>query len=458
MLIGSFALGALVVFLYLAGRDRDAPPQSSSTTPPEQPTQSPAEPGETTPADPPGTPNAADEPADSTSAAMQEAESDTPLSPLEALEMAGLGAQTKSPETLLADIHAAFEKRDFEALGNLIGAKALTPEARARLNAMAEAGMPQLREHGPVREVGEMELNRRNRWALQFDDAGLGRDQIFFDLKKNADGTWQVESLTFPPRPEEEVPMATLTDPLGIADAFIQAALHQEFEKARRFVDPGSVTDPKIAGLCILFEEGKYRIRDKKPLRAMTGGEDADHAGFLAHVVTADGSETAQFSLRLEKSSEGLPWRVVELNLERLLSDYARRVAGGDVYYTPLIQNPEGGDTLVLYFDFDQAKLSPRTQRQLRIVVEALRLDDTKKLTISGHTDALGTKSYNQELSAQRAAIVKQFIVDAGVDKSQIVTVAAGQSQPRRPNFTPSGDDDPSGRRANRRTEIYLDF
>jgi outer membrane protein OmpA-like peptidoglycan-associated protein len=41
---------------------------------------------------------------------------------------------------------------------------------------------------------------------------------------------------------------------------------------------------------------------------------------------------------------------------------------------------------------------------------------------------------------------------------NQIITLAKGQTQPRRPNFTESGADDPAGRRANRRAEIYLDF
>ena len=41
---------------------------------------------------------------------------------------------------------------------------------------------------------------------------------------------------------------------------------------------------------------------------------------------------------------------------------------------------------------------------------------------------------------------------------AQIDTVAKGASQPRRPNLTETGEDDPEGRRANRRTEIYLDF
>jgi outer membrane protein OmpA-like peptidoglycan-associated protein len=44
------------------------------------------------------------------------------------------------------------------------------------------------------------------------------------------------------------------------------------------------------------------------------------------------------------------------------------------------------------------------------------------------------------------------------VSATQINTIAKGASQPRRPNLTETGADSPEGRRANRRTEIYLDF
>jgi OmpA-OmpF porin, OOP family len=49
-------------------------------------------------------------------------------------------------------------------------------------------------------------------------------------------------------------------------------------------------------------------------------------------------------------------------------------------------------------------------------------------------------------------------LIKAGVSARQITTLAKGASQPRRPNFTETGEDDPLGRKANRRTEIYLDF
>ena len=87
-----------------------------------------------------------------------------------------------------------------------------------------------------------------------------------------------------------------------------------------------------------------------------------------------------------------------------------------------------------------------------------LKSDPGKKITLSGHTDALGTEDYNNKLSSRRAGVVRDYLVKAGVTEAQIITVGKGASQPRRPNMTETGEDDPEGRRANRRTEIYLDF
>lgn len=380
---------------------------------------------------------------------MEETEADQ-VDPFEAV---GEGARSRYPGQLVGSIGEALEKGDFEAAAQLIGSAALTPENRDRLAAMASAGPLRLSRPDPAREVGEMEVNRRARWALHLDGAEPGRDRIFFDLARK-DGRWSIESLTFPPSPGDEVPRAVIPDSLGTADAFLQATLAQDFELAKAFVDTSRVSDAKIAGLCIIFEEGHYRLRSEKPLRGMFQRENA--AGYLAN-VNAGEDGIAQFSMTLEnEATEG--WQITEINLDELLADYARRVAGGDVYYTPLLKNPKGGDTLVLYFDFDADKLSPRTERQLEIVADILRLDPGKKLTISGHTDALGTENYNQKLSGRRADAVKAFLVRNGVGQDQIVTLAEGQNQPRRPNFTASGGDNPEGRRANRRSEIYLDF
>lgn len=383
---------------------------------------------------------------------------DEPLPPEtteETLENLGVGYSAADPAELLQRIGDALEKGDMTAVSKLIGKDALDSGSLARLRQLGENSPLRLRKPGGVREIGELELNRLARWALELDEREAGRDRIFFDLR-NENGKWLVEKMTLPPAPGDPVPKAVLADSLGVADAFLQAVLRQDFEFARDFVDPKMVSDAKIAALCILFEEGQYRMRSQKPLRAMFRRDDI--VGYLANVETSDGSQSAQFALNLRQPPAPANWLVSEINLDELLADYANRIAGGDVYYSPLVKNPAGGETLALYFEFDEDSMSPRTRRQLEIVVSMLKSDPAKKITLSGHTDALGTEAYNDRLSASRAQVVRDFLAEAGVSAEQIVTIAKGASQPRRPNFTDSGEDNPEGRRANRRTEIYLDF
>lgn len=382
---------------------------------------------------------------------------DRPMSPEtseEILKGLGVGYSAADPADLLARIGEALEKGDLVAVSQLIGKDALDSASLEKLRNLANNGM-RLRRPDGIREVGEMELNTRSRWSLELAQREAGRDRIFFDLHRER-GKWTVEKFTLPPAPGEPVPKAVLADPLGVADAFLQAILKQDFEFARDFVDTDEVSEAKIAALCILFEEGEYRLRSSKPLRTMFNRHDT--VGYLASVETNDGNQSAQFAMNLRQPPGPANWVVTEINLDQLLADYSTRVAGGDVYYSPLVKNPAGGETLALYFEFDEDLVSPRTRRQLEIVAMMLKSDPAKKITLSGHTDALGSEIYNDSLSANRAQVVRDFLAEAGVSAGQIVTVAKGASQPRRPNITETGEDDPDGRRANRRTEIYLDF
>lgn len=378
-----------------------------------------------------------------------------PETPEEILENLGIGLSASDPSELLTRIGDALEKGDLATLSKLIGKQALDSASLAKLQALADNGQLRIRNPGGIREIGELELNRLARWALELEGRETGRDRILFDLR-NDKGKWMIDRMILPPAPGESIPKAILADSLGVADGFLQAVLKQDFEFARDFVDPTTVSEAKIAALCILFEEGGYRMRSQKPLRAMFSRGDT--VGYLANVESGDGTRSAQFALNLRQPPAPANWLVSEINLDSLLADYTKRVAGGDVYFSPLVKNPAGGETLALYFGFDEDVMSPRTRRQLEIVASMLKADPAKKITLSGHTDALGTAEYNDSLSANRADVVRDFLSAAGVPEEQIVTLAKGASQPRRPNLTETGQDNPDGRRANRRTEIYLDF
>jgi OmpA-OmpF porin, OOP family len=361
----------------------------------------------------------------------------------------------EDPLDLITSIGNALANQDWATAERLIGDRALDAAGRERLRQLSQAQQLKLRVPNPVREVGELELNKKARYSLELADREPGRDRIYFDLTKNGK-LWEVEKIVLPPADGEVVPRAMIVDSLGVTDSFLLAILSQNFSLAKEFVNTEKVSDATLAGLCILFEEGNYRLRSEKPLRALL---QKDHlASYLANVEASDGTQAGQFAIMLKKDATNPNWIIDELNLDQLLSDYAQRFAGGDVYYTPLIKNPAGGDTLVLYFEFDEERLTLRTERQLAIVAMILKTDTKRKIHLAGHTDALGSADYNQGLSLKRALAVKEYLISTGVNPQQIITAAKGLSEPRRPNVKETGEDNPDGRRANRRTEIYLDF
>ena len=375
----------------------------------------------------------------------------TPPTPEELLVAAGMGLSELDPEVLLRKIGASLEQSDIRTASTLIGRQALDESQLKRLQALAGMGDFRLHSVKPVMEIGELEANRRVRWALNLE--GSRNNRIYFDLLRGKTGTWGVDQIKLP---GDELGWGAPVDALGITHAFLQAALNQEFDDAKSFVDSSKVSDAKIAGLCIIFEEAQYQLRPRKPLQAMFNRDTT--AAFIAHVEDDTGQKAADVGVTLQRSTTEQSWQVAEINLDLLLADYAKRVAGGDVHYTPLIKNPQGGDTLILYFGFDEDSLTARTKRQLDIVAGLLKIDPEKKLTLSGHTDSLGTDQYNHGLSARRAMTVQQYLLKSKVPPTQIVAMAEGEAKPRRPNTTEAGEDNPSGRRANRRTEIYLDF
>ena len=108
-------------------------------------------------------------------------------------------------------------------------------------------------------------------------------------------------------------------------------------------------------------------------------------------------------------------------------------------------------------FDFDQATIKKEAEPSLRNVATVLKANPGAAVTIEGHTDAKGAEAYNQTLSEQRAASVKQWLVtNAQVNGTTIATRGWGKSKPVAANTKPDGSDDPEGRARNRRVQIIV--
>lgn len=245
-------------------------------------------------------------------------------------------------------------------------------------------------------------------------------------------------------------------DALTFGSDFVRALLKHDFIAAKKFVDEKKVPAERLAGLCIVFEEGQYEFKPTKPLIITVANPEV--SWIIAQVQSQSLQQSTEFGLELQRSGLDQPWRVVGLNLSEILGSFANSTSKLGVPYTPIVKNPKGGESLALYFEYDRAELHPRAQKQLEIVAGLLKSDPTKKLHIEGHTDDKGTDDYNLQLSRSRAETVKRQLGALGVSEDQVITVALGKAQPLSPNQKADGTDDPEGRSKNRRAEIFLDF
>jgi OOP family OmpA-OmpF porin len=81
-------------------------------------------------------------------------------------------------------------------------------------------------------------------------------------------------------------------------------------------------------------------------------------------------------------------------------------------------------------FAFDSAKLS-MPQPKLDDIANTLQQNpNINDITISGYTDRLGSKKYNQKLSERRANAVREYLVSKGVDGGRLKAVGRGEENP----------------------------
>lgn len=104
-----------------------------------------------------------------------------------------------------------------------------------------------------------------------------------------------------------------------------------------------------------------------------------------------------------------------------------------------------------IYFDFNKATIKPESRSTLDQAIKILTDNPTIRVRIEGHTDSIGSDSYNMNLSKQRADSVKAYLVkNGGIDASRIESVGKGETEPIASNETDEG------RSVNRRIEFVV--
>lgn len=102
-----------------------------------------------------------------------------------------------------------------------------------------------------------------------------------------------------------------------------------------------------------------------------------------------------------------------------------------------------------LFFDTDKTEVKPQSQPTLEEIAKLLKKAPKLRVLVVGHTDGVGDRTYNQDLSRRRAeSVAKTLASRYGIAPSRLVPAGAGMLAPVASNRTEEG------RAKNRRVEL----
>lgn len=101
-------------------------------------------------------------------------------------------------------------------------------------------------------------------------------------------------------------------------------------------------------------------------------------------------------------------------------------------------------------FEFNRADVRSQFAPTIRQLARTLETHPGVQIEIVGHADAIGSDSYNQDLSERRAGAVGARLMDFGIPYRRIHATGRGEWEPIATNSTEWG------RARNRRVEIHL--
>jgi outer membrane protein OmpA-like peptidoglycan-associated protein len=259
---------------------------------------------------------------------------------------------------------------------------------------------------------------------LYFVSRRTGNADIYF-ARRNADGTWGEPQNIGEPINTKGTEMAPFLHPDG----------HTLYFSSDKHIGMGGFD---------LFmsrrgEDGQWQAPANLGFPINTSGDE------INFFVAADG-KTAFISSQREGGNGGYDIYTFELP-EEIRSDSANYLASVDV--TELAP----GDAVVLQniqFEYNSSALTNDSRPGIQMLTEFLQRNPELRVELAGHTDNVGSDSYNLKLSSERAETVRDALIANGIDASRLTAKGYGASQPIAPNDTEEH------RALNRRTEMII--
>ena len=132
---------------------------------------------------------------------------------------------------------------------------------------------------------------------------------------------------------------------------------------------------------------------------------------------------------------------------------WAYRASDAEVQATfkdALAAQPSRAVTFTLYFIENSPELTEASKADLERVFAELKQRNVVDIVVVGHTDAVGTDAFNDDLARKRADAIRSALIARGIAASDVVAIGRGKRELLIP--TPDGVAEPK----NRRVEIVV--
>jgi len=200
------------------------------------------------------------------------------------------------------------------------------------------------------------------------------------------------------------------------------------------------------------------RLRREDDARAAAAGVEADRLKRENDARTA-AAEAEADRLRRENDAQRAS---SQADLDRAVKDKAQAEAEKTelraqlfTQFNAILQTRDSARGLIVnmsdvLFDTGKYTLRPVAREKLAKVAGIIAGHPGLRLDVEGHTDSVGGDDYNQRLSEQRGAAVRDYLTRQGMATSSVTAKGFGKTQPVASNDTAEG------RQQNRRVEMVV--
>lgn len=205
----------------------------------------------------------------------------------------------------------------------------------------------------------------------------------------------------------------------------------------------------KIAALCIAFAGSSLIVESCSNMTKTQKGAGigAIAGGTIGALIGKKAGNTAVGAI-IGGAIGGTAGAYIGRKMDRQAAEIQSTVPNAEVIKTGegLIVKFDSG----ILFDTNKADLKDNAKTNISNLAQTMKNNPETNIMVIGHTDNVGTDTYNYSLSEKRAQSVKTYAAVNGVSNSRLSTIGKGETEPIADNTTDSG------RAQNRRVEIVI--